>query len=111
MIGFIIAIPSLSRALQKARGRILPLGFLHVPARPQEVRHPGLPPGRRTQAVPREGRGPHHDHRRVPQRTARGVRQAESNPELETNSEDPGEWKIVATRQHKRRRIYKKTIA
>ena len=42
---------------------------------------------------------------------ARGVRLAESNPELETNAKIQNEWKVVETRQHKRRRIYKKSIS
>ena len=30
MVGFIIALPSLSRAFQKARGRLFPFGFFHI---------------------------------------------------------------------------------
>ena len=40
-----------------------------------------------------------------------GIKVAESNPELETNRKIQAEWKFVETRQHKRRRIYRKTIA
>jgi hypothetical protein len=111
MIGFIIAIPSLSRALQKAHGRLFPLGFLHIlrALRKFDTLDFLLAGVRRayrgkgvdlimTIDVFRSG-------------LARGVRQAESNPELETNSKIQNEWKIVTTRQHKRRRIYKKALA
>jgi GNAT superfamily N-acetyltransferase len=30
MVGFILAMPSLSRAMQKTGGRLLPLGFIHI---------------------------------------------------------------------------------
>ncbi len=111
MIGFMIAIPSLARAFQKARGRLFPLGFLHI-----------LTALRRFDTldfllagVKKEYRGKGVDLIMTIDvfRTglARGVRRAESNPELELNSKIQGEWKIVSTRQHKRRRIYRKSIA
>ncbi|HET6485190.1 MAG TPA: hypothetical protein VFH83_02150 [Spirochaetia bacterium] len=111
MIGFLIAIPSLARAFQKARGRLFPLGFLHI-----------LTALRRFDTldfllagVKKEYRGKGVDLIMTIDvfRTglARGVRKAESNPELELNSKIQNEWKIVSTRQHKRRRIYRKSIA
>jgi hypothetical protein len=42
---------------------------------------------------------------------ARGIRAAESNPELETNLPVQNQLKIVSSRRHKRRRIYRKDIA
>ena len=111
MIGFIIAIPSLSRALQKARGRLFPFGFIHILRALRKFDTidfllAGVRKAYRGRGVDlimtidvfRSG-------------IALGVRYAESNPELETNSKIQGEWKIVTTRQHKRRRIYKKAIA
>ena len=111
MIGFIIAIPSLSRALQKARGRLFPFGFIHILRALRKFDTidfllAGVRKAYRGRGVDlimtidvfRSG-------------IARGVRYAESNPELETNAKIQGEWKIVTTRQHKRRRIYKKAIA
>ena len=38
MIGFIVAIPDMSRGIQKARGRILPFGFLHMLAAARKTR-------------------------------------------------------------------------
>ena len=111
MIGFIIAIPSLSRAFQKARGKLFPLGFLHI-----------LLALRRFDTLDflLAGVKEHYRGKGVDLlmtidvfRTvrAKGIKWAESNPELEDNSRIQNQWKIVKTRQHKRRRIYKMAIA
>jgi hypothetical protein len=110
MIGFIISIPSLSRALQKARGRLFPLGFLHILMALRrfdtlDFLLAGVKKAYRGKGVDlimtidvfRTG-------------VSKGIRLAESNPELELNSKIQNEWKIVPTRQHKRRRIYRKSI-
>jgi hypothetical protein len=111
MIGFMIAIPSLSRALQKAHGRLFPLGFLHILRALKKFDTLDFLLAGVSKAY--RGKGVDLimtiDEFRSGQ--TRGVRHAESNPELETNSKIQNEWKIVTTRQHKRRRIYKKTIA
>jgi hypothetical protein len=111
MVGFIIAIPSLSRALQKAHGRLFPLGFLYVLRALKKFDTldfllAGVRKAYRGKGVDlimtidvfRSG-------------LSRGIHIAESNPELETNSKIQGEWKIVTSRQHKRRRIYKKALS
>lgn len=111
MIGFIISIPSLSRAFQKARGRLFPLGILHIlrALRKYDTLDfllAGVREAYRNKGVDlmmtidvfRTG-------------LAKGVRVAESNPELEENTKIQNEWKIVPTRQHKRRRIYRMALA
>ena len=111
MIGFIVAIPSLSRALQKARGRLLPFGFLHILRALKRFDTLDF----LLAGVRRAYRGKGIDLIMTidvfRSGLARGVRLAESNPELETNSKIQGEWKIITSRQHKRRRIYKKALA
>jgi hypothetical protein len=110
MIGFIISIPSLSKALQKARGRLLPFGIFHILLALRKfdtldfllagVKKPYRGKGVdliMTIDVFRSG-------------IAHGVRFAESNVELETNTKIQNEWKIVPNRQHRRRRIYRKAI-
>lgn len=111
MAGFMIALPSLAAAFQKARGRLFPLGFLHI-----------LRALRKSDSIdfmlagvrkPLRGRGIDILMSIDMFRTglSLGVRTAESNPELETNLRIRSEWKIVESRQHKRRRIYRKSIA
>ncbi len=111
MIGFMVALPSLAAAFQKARGRLLPLGFLHI-----------LRALRRFDSIEFMLAGVRKEYRGKAvdllmsldmYRTAmsRGIRVAESNPELESNLRIQSEWRIVPRRQHKRRRIYRKSIA
>jgi hypothetical protein len=106
MIGFLLSIPSLARALQKARGRLFPFGFIHI-----------LRALRKYDTLDFLMAGVRKDYRGkgvdllmtidvFRSAIARGVHFAESNPELESNSKIQNEWKIVSTRQHKRRRIY-----
>lgn len=111
MVGFMIALPSLAGAFQKARGRLLPLGFLHILRALRKVDSIDF----MLAGVRKQFRGKGIDLLMSLDmfRTAisRGVRTAESNPELETNLRIQNEWKIATSRQHKRRRIYGKSIA
>jgi hypothetical protein len=111
MIGFMIAIPSLSRAMQKAQGRLFPFGFVHLlRAMKKFDRLEFLLAG-----VRKEYRGKGVDLLMVldtfKAALKHGVKYAESNVELETNTKIQAEWKIVENRQHKRRRLYRKAIA
>jgi hypothetical protein len=110
MVGFLISLPSLARAFQKARGHLFPLGFLHILRALRKFDTLDF----MMAGVKKSYRGKGVDLIMTidvfRSALARGVRFAESNPELETNSRIQNEWKIVATRQHKRRRIYKKSI-
>jgi hypothetical protein len=111
MIGFLIALPSLARAFQKARGRLFPLGILHVLLALRTYERLDL----MLAGVRKPYRGKGVDLMMTidlfKSGLARGVKVAESNPELETNADVQGEWKIVPTRQHKRRRLYTKAVA
>lgn len=110
LVGFIIALPSLSRAFQKARGRLFPFGFFHIMRALRKFDTIDF----MLAGIRKEFRGKGADLLMTLDifRTgiARGVRFGESNPELETNSRIQNEWKIISSRQHKRRRIYKKSI-
>jgi hypothetical protein len=111
MIGFLISMPSLSRALQKAHGRLFPFGFLHVLRALKRFERLDF----YLAGVKKEFRNKGVDLVMVVDvfRDALryGIKVAESNPELETNRKIQAEWKFVETRQHKRRRIYRKAIA
>jgi hypothetical protein len=111
MIGFILSIPSLSRAFQKANGRLFPFGFIGILRALKKFDTLDF----LLAGVKKEYRGKGVDLIMTVDvfRTglAKGIRLAESNPELEANAKIQNEWKIVSTRQHKRRRIYKMGIA
>ncbi len=111
MVGFMISMPSLSRAMQKAGGRLFPFGFVHILRALKKFDRLDF----YLAGVKKEYRGKGVDLVMVldifKAALKHGVTVAESNPELETNSKIQAEWKFVEARQHKRRRVYRKAIA
>lgn len=111
LVGFVIAMPSLSEAFQKARGRLLPFGFIHLllamkRSRVLDFYLAGIRPEYRNQGIDvllsyEMGRTA----------LARGMKFAESNHELESNSRIQSMWKLYERRQHKRTRIYRKRLS
>ena len=110
MIGFTIAMPSLSRALQKGKGRLFPLGFLHLllalkrfdrvdmylgAVRPEYQ-------GRGINAIMMETF--YHAVQKL------GVKKLHANPQMETNHPVLEQWEYFKVRQHKRRRVYIKHL-
>ena len=111
MIAFGVALPSLSRALQKIARPAFSLRF-----HPSFLR--AMQKNDRADlylvAVKSEYRGTganailmnhmYEVFRKI------GVRKIETNPELENNRLVQGQWKYFETRQHKRRRVFIKQI-
>ncbi len=107
---FGITFPSLSKAFQKAKGKLFPFGFIHI-----------LKALKKTETI---------DLYLVavrPDLQGKGVNslifnelikifinnkfiKAESNPELESNSKVQSQWKFFDRRQHKRRRCFIKKL-
>ncbi|HET7839114.1 MAG TPA: GNAT family N-acetyltransferase [Rectinemataceae bacterium] len=111
LIGFGITMPSLSKALQKSRGRLLPFGWLHLML---ALRKPTVIDMYLIAVRPEyQSRGVVAFLMTSLNQAAidAGVKVAESNPELETNVEVQSLWKGYEKRQHKRRRIYLKRLA
>jgi GNAT superfamily N-acetyltransferase len=110
MIAFGITMPSLSRALQKAKGRLFPFGFIHLMRALKKNDRADL----YLVAVKSEyqGKGVNailiHKMNQVYNRL--GITRAESNPELETNRMVQDQWKYFEKRQHKRRRCFIKRL-
>jgi hypothetical protein len=110
MVAFGIVMPSLSRALQKSKGRLLPFGFIHLALAMKRNDRADL----YLVAVKSEyqGKGVNaiimHQMNQVFNRI--GVTRVETNPELETNIDVQGQWKYFEKRQHKRRRCYIKQL-
>lgn len=111
MAAFGITMPSLSKALQKNRGRLFPFGFLTllralkkndradlylVAVRPQ-YRNKGV-----NAILIREMQRVY---------TRLGIKRVESNPELESNTKVQSQWKFIEKRQHKRRRCFIKNLS
>lgn len=111
LVGVGISMPSMSRALQKSRGKMLPFGWWHllkglkgkndrvdlmlVAVRP-EYQNKGVNALLFTDLIPKY--------------ITNGYKWAESNPEMETNAKVQGQWDYFKHRQHRRRRSYTKTL-
>jgi len=110
LVGFGIAMPSLSRALQKSRGRLLPFGWLRVLF---ALRHPrildlylvGVKKEWQARGIVALLLASINESAREA-----GIEYAESNPELEDNIAVQSMWKAHARTQHKRRRVYLKRL-
>lgn len=110
LAAFVIAMPSLSRALQKARGHLLPFGAIHLLRAMRRPKTIDLYLG----AVRRDLQGKGADAFLITSLAAscieRGIVSAESNVELEDNKLVQAHWKNFERRQHKRRRCYKRSL-
>lgn len=110
MVAFGIVMPSLSEAMQKARGRMFPLGFIHLLIALRKnnradmylVAVKGDYQGKGVNAILMD-----HVHRLF---IKMGIKYIETNPELETNSNVQGQWKYYEKRLHKRRRAFIKYL-
>ncbi len=107
-----ISMPSLSRALQKAKGRLLPFGWFHLLKalmwkRPKvlDLLLVGVRPDY-------QGKGVNAllFTDLIPVYQKLGFEYAESNPELELNEKVQNQWQYFKTEQHKRRRCFKTSI-
>ncbi len=107
---FGIAMPSLSRALQKCRGRLFPVGFIHL--------FRALRKNDRLDLLLTAVRGDLQNkginavliNETWKVAIRNGIRYAETGPELEENEKIQAQWKYFETRQHRRRRCFVKAI-
>jgi GNAT superfamily N-acetyltransferase len=110
LAGFSIAMPSLSKAMQRSKGKLFPLGFLPIlkAIKQNDVLDLYLI------AI-----SPEHQNSGINalmlssvMSTAKryGMTHAESGPMLETNQKVQAQWKFFDVRQHRRRRVYIKKI-
>ncbi|MBP7228497.1 MAG: GNAT family N-acetyltransferase [Longilinea sp.] len=110
VVAFGITMPSLTRALQKARGHLWPFGFLHLMGALRKNDRADLYLVAIDPAY--QGKGLNAVLMDQVQHAfiRRGFTKAESNPELETNTRVQAQWKHFDHRQHKRRRCFIKTL-
>ena len=110
LAAFGITMPSLSVALQKARGKLLPMGFLHLlkALRKNSVGDMYLVAVR----PDLQGKGVNAIlMKEITQSYIRhGILWAESNPELETNRQVQAIWRYYKAHDHKRRRCFIKML-
>jgi len=110
VVAFMISMTNLSRAFQKANGRLFPFGWFHLlmGLRQHKVIDFYLA------GIKKSYQGLGADLMMVMEiaklTLRKGFIHGESNPELETNTKIQAQWKHFSPVQHKRRRIYKKRI-
>ena len=110
LIGFGITMPSMTKAMQKAKGRLFPFGLFHI-----------LKEIKKTNIVDLYLIGVKPDYQGKGVSTiileemaksfiSMGCEYAESNPELEKNKNVQGHWRFFEREQHKRRRVFIKEL-
>lgn len=111
LVGVGISMPSMSRALQKSKGELFPIGWYHLLK--------GLKGKNDRVDLLLVGVKPEFQNKGVnallfqdliPYYNKYGYKYAESNPEMETNSKVQSQWEYFKYRQHRRRRSYFKNL-
>lgn len=106
-----ISMPSMSRALQKSKGKFFPTGWYHLIK--------GLKGKNDRVDLMLVAVRPEYQNKGInallfqdliPQYQKYGYRYAESNPEMETNSKVQSQWGYFNNRQHRRRRSFAKKL-
>ena len=110
MVAFGVTVPSLANALTKCRGRLFPLGWIHVLRAMSKndtvdllliAIKPELQGGPIIAMI--------FDHF-IKSTVKNGIKYAETGPQLETNAKIQSQWKFFEKEQHKRRRCFVKDI-
>ncbi|HIX26699.1 MAG TPA: N-acetyltransferase [Candidatus Barnesiella excrementigallinarum] len=106
-----IALPSLSKALQKSRGRLFPIGFIHL-LKALKGKNDGVDLLLVAVRPDYQSKGVNAllFSDLIPVFIRNGYKYAESNPELEMNEKVQSQWQYFEREQHKRRRAYTKKI-
>ena len=111
LVGVGVALPSMSRALQKSHGKMFPFGWYHLLK--------GLKGVNDRVDLLLVAVAPYYQNKGVnallfqdliPQFIKYGYKYAESNPELESNAKVQSQWEFFSRRQHRRRRSFFKDI-
>lgn len=111
VVGFGISLPSLSRAMQKARGHLFPFGWIHLlkalKMKPKviDLYLTGVLPEYQNKGV-----NALLFNDLIPVYINLGVEYAESNPELATNNAVQAQWDYFKREHHKTRRAYIKEL-
>ena len=108
-----ISMPSLSTALQKSKGRLLPMGWYYLGKTLFMKKYPKMLDLLLVAVKPEyqnKGVNALLFSDLIPVYQKMGFEYAESNPELELNGKVQAQWEYFKTEQHKRRRAFKKSI-
>jgi len=111
LVGMGVAMPSLSKALQKAQGNLFPFGFIHL-LKALKTKNPvvdllliAVRPDYQSKGV-----NALMFYDLIPHFQQAGVVYAESNPELDENEKVQSQWEYFKYENHKRRRAFIKDL-
>jgi len=110
VVAFGITMPSLSRALQKNKGRLLPFGFIPLLSAMKHNKYADLYLTAVRPDLQNKGINAILINEVTKVFVKNGIEKVETNRELEENSKIRAQWKFFDRRQHKRRRCYKKEL-
>lgn len=111
VVGFGISLPNLSRAMQKAKGKLFPFGWIHLlkalKTKPKvvDLYLMGVLPEYQSRGV-----NALLFNDLIPIYNKLGVEYAESNPELESNAAVQAQWDYFKREHHKTRRAFIKDL-
>lgn len=107
---FGIMMPSLSKALQKNKGKLFPFGFIHILKALKNNKNVDLYLTAVRPDMQDKGVNAIIIHETNKVFIKNKINKVETNRELEENSKVQAQWRFFQNRQHKRRRCYKKQI-
>lgn len=113
LVGIGISMPSLSKALQKSKGRLFPTGWIPLLKALKSKGTTDIVDLLLVAIKPEfQGKGVNAllFEYMIPRYIKLGFKFAESNPELESNSNVQQQWAYFSYEQHKRRRAYRKSL-
>lgn len=108
VIGFQITMPSLSRAFQKAGGRLFPFGFIHILRALKKPKYLDLYLVGILPEYQNKGVSAVFMSEMTKLAVRNGIISAETNSEMEDNKKVQDFWTYYESRQHKRKRVYLK---
>jgi hypothetical protein len=111
VVAFGIAMPSLSRALQKCNGRLFPFGFIHILKALKFNKCADLYLTAVRSDMQNKGINSILIYEVNKAFIKNKIEKVETNRNLEENVKIQSQWKYYDSRQHKRRRCYKKELA
>lgn len=110
VVAFGIAMPSLSGALRRCNGRLFPFGFIHVLKALKKNSRVDLYLTAVRPDMQNKGINAILIHEVNQVFNKNRIEKVETNRELEGNTKVRAQWKFYDSRQHKRRRCYKKQL-
>ncbi len=110
VVAFGITMPSMSRALQKSKGKLFPFGIIHLLKAMKNNPNVDLYLTAVRPDMQNKGVNAMLINEMNKIYVKNKISHVESNPELEENQKIQAQWRLISYRQHKRRRCYIKEI-